>query len=227
MNKTTRAVLAAISITCLTTAARAGNDESAAAFFQNDIEYWQKGLKVPQGEAPTPVHRTQAAPQERTVATRQNKTTARQERTVVVRQDQQAVIDALAKATRAKLGERYVDDVLRLAKLESGYRCHVRGPGTKVGRAVGPLQVMPGSAAALGVSKKELHSSCEAQIEAGLRHVEKCISVGATTFPALAACHVSGWHGWNRRLSAKHERYKQKYVRMAAAVPSQRRLPRS
>lgn len=212
MNKTTRAVLAAISITCLTTAARAGNDESAAAFFQNDIEYWQKGLKVPQGEAPTPVQTTQ---------------TPRRERAVTIRQDQQAVIDALAQATRAKLGERYVDDVLRLAKLESGYRCHVRGPGTKVGRAVGPLQVMPGSAAALGVSKKELHSSCEAQIEAGLRHVEKCISVGATTFPALAACHVSGWHGWNRRLSAKHERYKQKYVRMAAAVPSQRRLPRS
>lgn len=137
--------------------------------------------------------------------------------------NKQAVVDALASATRKKLGEKYVDDVLRLAKLESNFTCHIKGPQTRVGRAVGPLQVMPSSAEALGVSRQDLHASCEAQIEAGLRHVEKCISVGATTFKALAACHVAGWVGWNQRLAKRHEEYKQKYIRMAMAIPSQRR----
>jgi hypothetical protein len=137
--------------------------------------------------------------------------------------NKQSVIDALASATRKKLGDRYVDDVLRLAKLESSYTCHIKGPQTAIGRAVGPLQVMPSSAEALGVSRKELLASCEAQIEAGLRHVEKCISVGASDFKSLAACHVAGWEGWNRRLAKRHEQYKQKYIRMAMAIPSQRR----
>lgn len=201
MRKPQAMALAALAL-LIPTAALADIEESAAAFFEKDRTYWQKGQQAPD-----------------TVPT-----TARRERAGTVSPDRQAVIDALAKATRAKLGERYVDDVLRLAKLESGYRCNVRGPQTRVGRAVGPLQIMPGSARALGITNL---STCSAQIEAGLRHVEKCIAAGATTYRALAACHVSGWHGWNRRLAGKHETYKQKYVRMAMAVPSQRRFVRS
>ena len=136
---------------------------------------------------------------------------------------QKVVADKVAEATRRKLGERYVDSMLRLTKLESGFRCHVRGPRTRHGRAVGPLQVMPGSAVALGVSVRDLNSSCDAQIEAGLRHAEKCISVGATSHSQLAACHVAGWGGWNKRLRGKHEAYKQKYIRLAMATPTQRR----
>ena len=201
MRKPQAMALAALAL-LIPTAALADIEESAAAFFEKDRTYWQKGQQAPD-----------IVP-----------TTARRERAGTVSPDRQAVIDALAKATRAKLGERYVDDVLRLAKLESGYRCNVRGPQTRVGRAVGPLQIMPGSARALGITNL---STCSAQIEAGLRHVEKCIAAGATTYKALAACHVSGWHGWNRRLAGKHETYKQKYVRMAMAVPSQRRFVRS
>jgi hypothetical protein len=200
MRKPQAMALAALAL-LIPTAALADIEESSAAFFEKDRTYWQKGQQV-----------------SKTIPT------ARRERAASVPADRQAVIDALAKATRAKLGERYVDDVLRLAKLESGYRCNVRGPQTRVGRAVGPLQIMPGSARALGITNL---STCGAQIEAGLRHVEKCIAAGATTYKALAACHVSGWHGWNRRLAGKHETYKQKYVRMAMAVPSQRRLVRS
>jgi len=200
MRKPQAMALAALAL-LIPTAALADIEESSAAFFEKDRTYWQKGQQV-----------------SKTIPT------ARRERAASVPADRQAVIDALAKATRAKLGERYVDDVLRLAKLESGYRCNVRGPQTRVGRAVGPLQIMPGSARALGITNL---STCSAQIEAGLRHVEKCIAAGATTYKALAACHVSGWHGWNRRLAGKHETYKQKYVRMAMAVPSQRRLVRS
>lgn len=200
--RTTQALaLAALSL-LLPATALADINESAAAFFEKDRTYWQKGQRAPE-----------------TLTYSDD----RQESAGRISPDRQEVIDALAKATRQKLGERYVDDVLRLAKLESGYRCNVRGPQTRVGRAVGPLQIMPGSARALGITNL---STCAAQIEAGLRHVEKCISAGATTYKALAACHVSGWHGWNRRLAGKHESYKQKYVRMAMAVPSQRRFVR-
>jgi len=136
---------------------------------------------------------------------------------------QNAVAQKVAAATRKRLGEKYVDSMLRLTKLESNFRCHVRGPSTRHGRAVGPLQVMPGSAVALGISVKDLNSSCDAQIEAGIRHAEKCISVGATSYSQLAACHVAGWGGWNKRLRGKHEAYKQKYIRMAANTPNQRR----
>ena len=136
---------------------------------------------------------------------------------------QKVVADKVAEATRRKLGEKYVDPMLRLTKLESAFRCHVRGPRTRHGQAVGPLQVMPGSAVALGISVKDLNSSCDAQIEAGIRHAEKCISVGATSYSQLAACHVAGWGGWNKRLRGKHEAYKQKYIRMAANTPNQRR----
>ena len=202
MRITQALALAALSL-LLPATALADIEESAAAFFEKDRTYWQKGQSVPET---APTH-----------------TSSRRDRGAVPA-DRQAVIDALAKATRQKLGERYVDDVLRLAKLESGYRCNVRGPQTRVGRAVGPLQVMPGSARALGINNL---NTCAAQIEAGLRHVEKCIAAGATTYKTLAACHVSGWHGWNRRLAGKHESYKQKYVRMAMAVPSQRRFVRS
>jgi hypothetical protein len=47
--------------------------------------------------------------------------------------------------------------------------------------------------------------------------MEKCLSVGAKTYPQMAACHVAGWGGWNKRLTRKAERYKQQYIRMAAA----------
>jgi DNA-binding transcriptional MocR family regulator len=52
--------------------------------------------------------------------------------------------------------------------------------------------------------------------------MEKCLSVGAKTYNQLAACHVAGWGGWNKRLNRQAERYKQKYIRMAQAskVPS-------
>jgi hypothetical protein len=169
-------------------------EESAADFFRKDLQM--------RGEYPAP-----------------DVEISRRTHTV---QDN-SVAKKVAAATRQRLGEKYVDSMLRLTKLESGFRCHVRGPRTRHGRAVGPLQVMPGSAVALGISVKDLNSSCDAQIEAGIRHAAKCISVGATSHRQLAACHVAGWGGWNKRLRGKHEAYKQRYIRMAAATPNQRR----
>ena len=104
-----------------------------------------------------------------------------------------------------------------IAKIESGYTCHVRGPKTSHGRAVGPLQVLVSSAENLGVTAYELDSSCAMQIEAGVRHMEMCIKLGARTQSQFAACHVSG-NPFNKRLSKKAERYRKKYVAMAIAA---------
>jgi hypothetical protein len=170
--------------------------ESAAEFFYKDKLYWSKGVSAPSTLAwaggLSPV--SSRSPDKETVA------------------------KMVAYAAREKLGHDRVADTLRLTRLESGFRCNVLGPKTRHGRAVGPLQVLPKSAEALGISTQDLHSDCRAQIEAGLRHMEKCISVGARTYNQLAACHVAGWQGWNKRLSRQAERYKQKYVKMAAGT---------
>jgi hypothetical protein len=179
-------------------------EETAGQFFRNDQEFWSKGLKLPDKE-----------PDKKRVAVRKS---------AALSQDKQEVANAVAKATRSKVGEAYVDDVLRLAKLESGFTCNIRGPKTRHGRAVGPLQVMPHSGVALGISSKDLHTSCDAQIEAGLRHVEKCISVGATSYKQLAACHVAGWDNWDKKLNRKSAEYRERYIRLAMAVPSQKGL---
>lgn len=204
MSKTSGYILTAtaLALSALSPSQSKADEESAAQFFSNDKLYYSKGLKVPVSD--------------------NQKVTVR--RTVAISQEKQRVADAVAKATRRKLGESYVDDVLRLTKLESGFTCNVRGPKTRHGRAVGPLQVMPRSGEALGISSKDLHGSCDAQIEAGLRHIERCISVGATAYKQLAACHVAGWDNWDKKLNRKSAEYRERYIRMAMAVPSQKGL---
>lgn len=206
MSKTSGYILTAtaLALSALSPNQSKADEESAVDFHINNALYYSKGLKVPgpQTEAVKPKTKGNAA----------------------LSQEKQRVANAVAQATRDKVGESYVDDVLRLTKLESGFTCHVLGPRTRHGRAVGPLQVMPQSGEALGVATKDLHTSCDAQIEAGLRHIEKCISVGATAYKQLAACHVAGWDNWDRKLNRKSAEYRERYIRMAMAVPSQKGL---
>ena len=174
------------------------NEESAADFFRKDKEYWSKGLVAPS----TPSWAGSLS----VGAMRPSKNSSQEE-----------VARAVAEAARKTLGAEHVDSALRLTKLESGFRCHVKGPATRHGRAVGPLQVLPKSAEALGISAADLHRDCIAQINAGILHMERCIRVGAVKYHQLASCHVSGWGGWNKRLARNAEKYRQKYIRMAAA----------
>lgn len=174
------------------------NEESAADFFRKDREYWSKGLVAPN----TPSWAGSLS----LGAMRPPKNSSQEE-----------VARAVADAARQMLGEAHVNSALRLTKLESGFRCHVKGPATRHGRAVGPLQVLPKSAEALGISAADLHRDCIAQINAGILHMDRCIKAGAVQYHQLASCHVSGWHGWNRRLARNAEKYRQKYIRMAAA----------
>jgi hypothetical protein len=194
MFKTAVVTAVLISFTMTVTA----NEETAADFFRKDKEYWSKGLVAP--DTPSWAGSLSVGAMSDT--------------------SKQSVAKAVAKEARTRLGEQHVNTALRLTKLESGFRCHVLGPQTRHGRAVGPLQVLPSSARALGIHN--LHGDCKAQITAGILHMEKCLSVGARTYSQMAACHVAGWGGWNKRLTRKAERYKQEYIRMAAAsnVPS-------
>lgn len=171
-------------------------EESAADYFRKDRDYWSKGLRAPD----TP--RWAGSLNLGSVDIPNNS-------------DRQAVAKAVADEARRRLGDEHVNSALRITKLESGFRCHVLGPKTRHGRAVGPLQVLPSSARALGV--EDLHKDCKAQITAGILHMEKCLQAGARTYKDMAACHVAGWGGWNKRLNRRAERYKQKYIRMAQA----------
>lgn len=171
-------------------------EESAADFFRKDRDYWSKGLRAPD----TP--RWAGSLNLGSVDIPNNS-------------DRQEVAKAVADEARRRLGDEHVNSALRITKLESGFRCHVLGPKTRHGRAVGPLQVLPSSARALGV--EDLHKDCKAQITAGILHMEKCLQAGARTYKDMAACHVAGWGGWNKRLNRRAERYKQKYIRMAQA----------
>lgn len=126
------------------------------------------------------------------------------------------ISELVAKKTKEKLGEKWVSTSLKIAKIESSFNCGALGPHTKGGRGRGIFQVMPGSAKALGYSYSRL-SECEYGIDAGLAHMEKCLSVngGDMTTSQMASCHVSGWGGFDRRLKKYSETYRNKYIYLA------------
>ncbi len=126
-----------------------------------------------------------------------------------------AVAKIVARQAANRLGSKWVPTALKLAKIESSYNCGAIGPRTRHGRAVGTLQVLPKSAVALGYDPRRLRE-CEYGIAAGVAHMEKCLAAGVETHRQMAACHVAGWAGWNRRLARRSENYKQHYIRLAS-----------
>lgn len=130
-------------------------------------------------------------------------------------QNNNSVAAMVAHSTERKMGRQWVNTALALAKLESGYRCGAVGPRTRHGRAQGVFQVLPGSARALGYNSSRLHE-CQYGIDVGIAHMQSCISAGVQTHSQMALCHVAGVGGWNKRLNRSAERYKRKYVRLAA-----------
>jgi hypothetical protein len=127
----------------------------------------------------------------------------------------QAVADMVAKETARRLGSQWVPTALKLAKIESSFNCGAVGPNTRHGRARGVLQVMPGSARAMGYEPSRLNE-CAYGIAAGVSHMALCIQSGVRTHDQMASCHVSGVQGWKVRLNSRAEAYKRKYVRLAA-----------
>jgi hypothetical protein len=167
------------------------SEETAAAFFQKDKAYWSKGVPAPSVMIWEPMGYGAALTPPTSVQAK------------------------VAKHTESELGRQWVDTALRLAKLESGYRCNATGPKTRHGNAKGVFQVMPGSARALGYSPSRLHE-CDYGIAAGVAHMKSCLKAGVRTHDQMARCHVAGVGGWNTRLNRRAERYKRQYVRMAS-----------
>jgi hypothetical protein len=126
-----------------------------------------------------------------------------------------SVQQMIATETTRQIGAQWAPTALRIAKLESGYRCNAVGPRTRHGRARGVFQVMPGTARAMGYNPARLHE-CGYGIAAGIAHFKMCIASGVRTQAQMASCHVAGTHGWKVRLKPHAERYKQAYVRNAA-----------
>lgn len=133
--------------------------------------------------------------------------------TIAVRGDVQKIV---ARQAAQKLGPKWVDAALRIAKLESGFNCKATGPATRHGRARGVMQVMPGSARALGYDPRRLHE-CEYGVAAGIAHMALCVQSGVRNVQEMGRCHVAGVGGWNKRLNRSAERYKQRYVAMITA----------
>ena len=142
--------------------------------------------------------------------------------TNVMSKNHQQVADDIAHKAKWRLGGEWVTPALKIGKIESGYTCNVKGPKTKHGRAVGPLQVLVSSADGLGITVYELNSSCTAQIEAGIRHMEQCLKSGVRTEKEFYSCHVSGFKGWNKKLKRKAAKYREQYIKLAqnAKVPA-------
>lgn len=126
----------------------------------------------------------------------------------------QAVADMVAAETAKRLGAQWVPTALKLAKIESSFNCGAVGPRTRHGNARGVLQVMPGSARALGYDPRRLNE-CQYGIAAGIAHMNACIQSGVRTHAQMASCHVAGVQGWKVRLNARAEKYRRSYIRMA------------
>jgi soluble lytic murein transglycosylase-like protein len=126
-----------------------------------------------------------------------------------------SVQQMIVTETTRQIGAQWTPTALRIAKLESGFRCNATGPKTRQGRARGVFQVMPATARSMGYNPAQLHE-CGYGIAAGVTHMRLCIASGVRTPTQMASCHVAGTHGWKVRLKPRAERYKQKYVRNAA-----------
>lgn len=120
----------------------------------------------------------------------------------------------VAREVEAKLGQQWVQTALKLTKIESGFNCGAVGSHTRHGRAQGLLQVMPGTARAMGYDPSRLRE-CQYGLAAGIEHMRRCIETGVRTHAQMSSCHVSGFHGWKMRLNSRAEKYRNKYIRLA------------
>lgn len=78
---------------------------------------------------------------------------------------------------------------LKMARIESGVRCGQRNPRST---ASGPLQVLKGTARAMGYKGDIRRASCATQTHYGMKHLAMCYR-GARGNQALARrCHQQG-----------------------------------
>lgn len=170
--------------------------EDAADFFRKDKLYWSQGLK-----APAFLSYNDNVSSVRSVSKRKR----------IVRR-------MVAQQAKKKLGKRWVRSAVKIAYVESRFNPKAVGPRTRHGRARGVMQVMPGSARAMGFNPRRLNEAAYG-IAAGIEHMRLCINSGVRTDAEMSACHVAGTRGWAIRLRKRAQRYKRIYVAMVRRAP--------
>lgn len=100
-----------------------------------------------------------------------------------------AVQTMIAEHVSARIGSQWVGTALRIAQIESRFRCNARN-----GRAVGIFQTT--NPAMFGVSRAAA-LTCEGGVRAGVAHMALCIGKGARTQAQMYRCHNSG-SPWGR-----------------------------
>lgn len=143
------------------------------------------------------------------------------DRRAVMPTNRQHVAKLVHDRAAQKLGYKWAPIAVKLAHVESRFNHRAVGPRTRHGHAQGILQVMPGSARAMGYNPSRLRE-LEYGLDAGLQHMRLCIQSGVRTEQEMAKCHVAGVKGWRTRLNRVAERYKHQYVAMVSAAPRYR-----
>lgn len=128
------------------------------------------------------------------------------------------VRQVIADKVLARMGPKWVPVAVQIAWIESRFNPNAIGPRTRHGHAVGTFQLLPSSARGLGYSPSRLRET-DYGIEAGIAHMQSCLAVGVNTPREMAACHVAGPYGWNRRLRSRSARYRADYVRLVLNAP--------
>ena len=95
-----------------------------------------------------------------------------------------AVPDMIAAHVAARMGPQWVPAVLRIARIESGFRCAAYNRGH-----YGLFQV--GDPRAFGVSPRQA-MTCGGGIAVGVAYLQRCLRMGARTAAMLEACENSG-----------------------------------
>ncbi len=78
---------------------------------------------------------------------------------------------------------------MRMAKTESGVRCHNHN---KTSSASGPLQVLRGTARALGYRGDIRRASCATQTHYGMKHLAMCYRAARGNQALAKRCHQQG-----------------------------------
>lgn len=95
---------------------------------------------------------------------------------------------ALVRAEALRQGVP-VSFALRIARIESGVRCHNHN---KRSSASGPLQILRGSARALGYRGNIRKASCATQTHYGMMHLAMCYRAAKGNQALAKKCHQRG-----------------------------------
>lgn len=107
-------------------------------------------------------------------------------------ESQRKVAVLVAERAGAVLGKEWAETAVHIAKKESNFTCNAVGPHAKGARALGVMQVMPGTARSMGFNPKHLND-CRYGIDAGIEHMRRCLDAGAANQKSMIRCHQTGW----------------------------------